>query len=98
MQWAPTTVWGSGMKCLAVPNPSCGNTPGPSSGPCKKYNVSTVHHIIMRVRIIEIEGQRGKDDVLKRYLGVWQHSPYMNFSTSSTLECTICRIRFLKGF
>ena len=24
--------------------------------------------------IIEIEGERGKDDGLKHYLGVWQHS------------------------
>ena len=30
---------------------------------------------------IEIEGQRGKDDDLKHHLGVWQHSPFLNFST-----------------
>ena len=28
---------------------------------------------------IEIEGQKGKDNGLKHYLGVWQHSPFSDF-------------------
>ena len=48
---------------------------------------------ILPLCVIEIEGQRGKDDGLKHYLGVWQHSPFLNFST---LRVFHFRMRFLR--
>ena len=44
---------------------------------------------------IEIEGERGKDDGLKHYLGVWLHSPFPNFSTSRFFHF---RMRYLRHF
>ena len=61
---------------------------------CLCFPFNTDCYILLVCTYRDRKRQRGKDDGLNYYLGIWQHSPFPNFST---IECAICGIRFFRG-